>query len=313
MGKTGFPLVDGDASRGIAPAVARHWGECTIYVLIAQTVLGVAWSMIDALTYSESASDAQYAAQSALGWLIVPFGALALMTVWISREADNRGWAALGVSSQALPGALPWVLAGLIAASPVLMDIGSLAPTWIATAAPALLALVPATLIQSGAEEVFFRGALLAILIARYGSKQGIIISALLFGFWHVGVGQSFLDLALNVSMTFVFGITSAILVLHQGHIGGAIALHFIWNLVGNVDSGLMHFNGQEDWSIDDFWVSFDASFDTSWTEEEFLDPATRNTLFMPLLLETLIIIGVCRDTIFRVFAPARGNPDVRA
>lgn len=313
MHNTGFPLVDGDARRGIAPAVPQHWGICTIYVLIAQTVLGVMWSIVDALTFTSGASGAQYAALASIGWLIIPFGALALTTAWLSEETDNRGWAALGVSRQTLPGAALWVLAGLVAASPVLMDIASLAPTWIATAAPALLALAPATLIQSGAEEVFFRGALLAMLIAQYGPKNGVIISALLFGFWHVSVGQSPLDLAINVSMTFVFGITSAILVLHQGHIGGAIALHFVWNLVGNVDAGLMNFAGQEDWSIDDFWLSFDASFNTSWTEEEFLDPATRNTLLMPLVLETLLIVGVCRDTIFQVFTPSRSEPDVRA
>lgn len=313
MHNTGFPLVDGDARRGIAPAVPRHWGICTIYVLIAQTVLGVIWSIVDALAVTTSAGNVQYAAIASIGWLIIPFGALALTTAWLSEETDNRGWAALGVSRQTLLGAAPWVLAGLVAASPVLMDIASLAPTWIATAAPALLALTPATLIQSGAEEVFFRGALLAMLIAQYGPKNGVIISALLFGFWHVGVGQSPLDLAINVSMTFVFGITSAILVLHQGHIGGAIALHFVWNLVGNIDAGLMNFAGQEDWSLEDFWLSFDASFNSSWTEEELLDPATRNTLLMPLLLETLLIVGVCRDTILQVFAPSRSEPDVRA
>src|SRR5690606_24393649 len=118
MNSTGFPLVDGDVRCGIAPAVPRHWGICAIYVIIAQTVLGVMWSIVDTIAFTTSIGEVQYAALASIGWLTIPFSALALTTVWLSEETDNRGWAALGVSRQTLPGAGRWVLAGLVAASP---------------------------------------------------------------------------------------------------------------------------------------------------------------------------------------------------
>lgn len=316
MEKSGFLLVKGDASQGILPAVARHWAMCAVIMIAAQWLLtrfadvtnfGVRLLNVHAFDLLGSNL---IAAVSSVSWLIFPFGALALVTWWISKKLDGRGWGALGLTSRSLPGALPWVFAGLFASLPLLAQLALLPSGWIEPTFRALVWLIPATLIQSGAEEILFRGALLAMLVERYGPKAGVLISAALFAAWHVASGQGIIDLSVSLSTTFVFGVTSAILVLHQDHLGGAIALHLIWNLAWSIDAGTAAGGNTLGMTEADFWQSYISNYLSPWTLEALQDPATRGGLVFSLLVETLIVLGACKATASKVFAirePALG------
>ncbi len=311
MGASGFAFVDGDARRGIAPATARHWAICLGLVVVAQWILARTSDVtnfivrvISEIGFSAFAGGSDLFVFASIAWLVFPFGAVALLTFWLSRKFDNRDPNALGLNASAVVGGLPWILVGLVAAAPILAKLYMLAPGWHGPTLSALAWLIPATLIQSGAEEILFRGALLAMLVARYGARNGVLISAALFAIWHIVSNQGIIDLVVIVPMTFIFGVTSAILVLHQGHLGGAIALHLIWNLVWSIDAGTSQWSGYASGGADSFWQSYVNSYFTPWTLADLQDPATRSGLIFPLLIETLIVFGACRETFHKVFSP---------
>lgn len=83
-------------------------------------------------------------------------------------------------------------------------------------------------------EELIFRGVLLYVLIKRFGSSKGILISAMAFGIYH---WFSFGVLGNPTQMLFVFLITGAMgLVLAYGYAKTLslylpIGIHFGWNI----------------------------------------------------------------------------------
>jgi membrane protease YdiL (CAAX protease family) len=238
--------------------------------------------------------------------LIFPYVFVGLVGLWFSQRFDQRGLVALGVHKRALTGAAPWLLAGLLASISTIVHFFTLAPGWADATLEALLWLTPATMIQSGVEEILFRGALLSMLVARYGTARGVLVSAALFALWHLYVGQGIVDAGIFALTTFVFGVSSAILVLHQGHLGGAIALHVLWNLVVAVDAGLTNWTGGTGvlGMFDSFWQSYLAVISQPWTLDDVFDPETVRFTYLPLVLETLIVFAVCRSTVDKIFGP---------
>ena len=316
MNKTGFRLVDGDAARGIAPATPRHWVICAVFVIVAQ------WLLLTLSTPTNLAATlaAQYAsgdvstsdwsiALPSLAWLTIPFAALAWLTMHLSRRFDHRTASALGLSWSAMGGALPWLIAGLFASFLPIVGFFTLERGWAEAALNASLWLIPPTLIQSGPEEVLFRGALLSMLVARYGAARGVLISAALFAMWHLYAGQDPIDAGLSGLTTFVFGVSSAVLVLHQGHIGGAIALHFMWNLIIGVEAGLASWTGPHEGILgmfadqgSGFWQSYAFNASRPWTLEDLQDGQSVRTLLFSLFFETMFVFVACRLTFERIF-----------
>ena len=81
--------------------------------------------------------------------------------------------------------------------------------------------------VQGPAEEVLFRGWLLAVIGARYRPSIGILVSSLLFSLLHAGshgiTPLGFLNL-------FLFGAFAAVFVLGEGGLWGMCAWHAAWN-----------------------------------------------------------------------------------
>jgi membrane protease YdiL (CAAX protease family) len=289
--KTGFAFVDGDEALGRAPARPRSWIACAALALAAG--LGL---QILSLPYIPPALTPlvpeHRAAVFVLANLIIPYAALAAAAIFVSWGFDRRGPDALGLRPAALAGAVPWIAAGLVAAAPSLLLIDRLSESWTSVLGPVAL-LTPATIVQAGAEEILFRGIVLASLASRYGAQRGVLISAIMFALWHAYVGQSFADFLVQVVGAFVFGLTSALLVLRQGHLGGAIALHVVWNVASDARVGLTK------WP-EAFWKSL-ADVEP-WTMPDLLGFGVQSFM-IPLLLETMLVLAACRATLARVMA----------
>jgi membrane protease YdiL (CAAX protease family) len=301
--KTGFWLVDGDPERGIPAATPRHWVLCAAFVIVAQWVFGNAIDVTrlgTALVLTFGGYGDWQTPFSTIAWLIFPFALVAWIAVWLSRRYDGRGFNALGVNARALAGAAPWVLAGVLISGLTIGGFFLLSPGWERAAGEALLWFVPATIIQAGAEEIVFRGALLSMLVARYGAWRGVLISSLLFAMWHLYSGQNLIDAGVYAVMTFVMGLGFAILALHQGHLGGVIALHVVWNVVADVQTGLTDWTGANGilGMFDDFWTSYAINGFAQWTLADLQSQETLRNTVLPLILETLIILAACRTTV---------------
>ncbi len=100
---------------------------------------------------------------------------------------------------------------------------------WIVLLPLALLGVA----IQTGAEEILFRGYLQQQLAARFASPLiWMILPAILFAFGHLDPTQSGLNTWLIVLAAGIFGLIAADLTYHSGSIGAAWGLHFANNTV---------------------------------------------------------------------------------
>jgi membrane protease YdiL (CAAX protease family) len=301
--KTGYLHIDGNEALGREPSVPHHWLAALAVVIIAQWVAWQASALAPYVTW--------WAAQiepwgrdvtgpyvvSNLFFLVAPMALIAAFSLYFSRRIDGRGRRAIGLDGATAPLALVWSAAGVLAATPHVIALVIHEPN-VAEFSAGFATLVPVTVIQAGAEEILFRGIILGFLCARYGPRNGIIISSLLFGLWHVYVGQSPIDAAIMFVSTFVFGVTASVLTLHYGNLGPALGLHVTWNVAAYL-SGAASVG-------DNFWASWVATFATPWTSERIVSGELLRMLIIPLIIETLLIFGACRDTVQRLFGEPR-------
>lgn len=306
--KTGFLHVDGSEALGREPAKPHHWLVAVVAVIVAQWLMwqGSAFGSVAAGGFlrfgiiglaGEGATSAYVV--SNLIYLLVPTALLAALTLYCVRKFDGRGAKAIGIDAKTAPIALVWSVAGLLAASPVIAAALMRGPDG-AGLIQGVVILTPVTVVQAGAEEILFRGVLLAFLSARYGVRVGLLISALLFGFWHVQIGQSWLDAAIMFATSFMFGVTAGIVTLHYANLGPALALHVVWNVAAFLYGG-------SQWGSD-FWPSWVNSFTATWTMERIVSGELAKIVVLPLVLETFIVFAAARDTIYRLVGrePAR-------
>lgn len=83
-------------------------------------------------------------------------------------------------------------------------------------------------------EELLFRGALLYIVIEKWGSKKGCILSAICFGIYHwfsYGAFGNVLQMTLIFLMTGIFGFMLAVSFSKTKSMYLPIAIHLGWNL----------------------------------------------------------------------------------
>jgi membrane protease YdiL (CAAX protease family) len=308
MQRTGFLHVDGNASLNRAPAIPRDWTFALIIVIVAQWIQwqGVGLSQIVSslliqsgvvLGTTEETLWMSYALNGALS-LVIPAAIVGAIALYVSAQVDKRGPNSLGLGPATPPLALGWSFAGLVAAVPVIAGIISDQPNWGALAWGGAV-LTPVTIVQAGAEEILFRGIVLGSLCARYGVRTGVLTSATLFGAWHLQFGQPLTDAVLMFVSTFVFGVTASIVTLHYANLGPALRLHVVWNVVG-------YFKAASDQWASDFWSAWISSAFEPWTFSDLLSGDAARYLGFPLLIETLLILGICRETARRVFALRR-------
>jgi membrane protease YdiL (CAAX protease family) len=296
MAQTGYALVDGTAAANRPPAPPRTWLFCLCTMIVAQWPLGMSSGALQGLWIESVGLSAAGSAPplATFAFLALPFLVLALLALLASRHFDRRGLAAVGLRPEAWAGALPWLLVGMIVAGPTWARLFQASPGWIADTSDALAVLAPATLIQAGGEEVLFRGILLPCLIARYGGGRGLLISAALFGLWHIYPGQPLADVIVRGGSTFIAGLTLGIVALRQGHLGGAIALHLVWNIA---DALRLGFDGVDG----DILGSYISSLYDTWTFAD-LSGSQLQTLLLPLALETICVLTLCRETVLQLF-----------
>jgi membrane protease YdiL (CAAX protease family) len=97
-----------------------------------------------------------------------------------------------------------------------------------------ILILMFAFMLQSGVEELIFRGWMLGRIAARYGLWAGVIGNSVLFCLMHVDTDAlAALGLSgtlLFVAMTILFSVFLSLLVIKEKSIWGAAAWHAAWN-----------------------------------------------------------------------------------
>ncbi|HYD86955.1 MAG TPA: type II CAAX endopeptidase family protein [Vitreimonas sp.] len=293
-----FALVYGDPGAGRAPAEPHGWGAALGAMIVASLLLGLISSVAlligivamgyeigdlfgdDQAAFGAARLIAECIAYTGLGWFVI--------------RTSGRSFADLGLNVRALVGGLPWVLAGVVVAIPTMLGLFALPAGWPTAAASALPVLAPPVLLQSGVEEILFRGVIMAALAARYGALRGVLISAVIFSLWHFDPSLAWQDVLLTLGSTFVFGVTSALLVLRQGHLGGAIALHAMWNLTLAIETGLAR------WP-EPFWETFGATVENAPTEA--WDPSMASATLLPLAIETAIVLTAVRFVFADVLA----------
>jgi|GEM_PF-1107624 len=169
------------------------------------------------------------------GWLML----------WERRHLWTVGLERAGAVWKYLRGFLLGVLmlaasAGLAALTGVdLQHVLDSPPGAAAPGTPMLLALagvfivLPAWLVQGGAEEVLTRGFLLPIFGTRYGTTAAIVISSVLFSILHLFNANLTWIALLNLAL---FGVFACLYALYEGGLWGICALHASWNWVqGNL------------------------------------------------------------------------------
>jgi len=99
-----------------------------------------------------------------------------------------------------------------------------------------ILILMVSFIVQSGTEELIFRGWMMSRIAARFGIWVGIIANSLLFALMHVEIGalQSTAPvmIVLFAIMTFLFAVFLSLLVVREKSIWGASAWHAAWNWI---------------------------------------------------------------------------------
>lgn len=123
---------------------------------------------------------------------------------------------------------LHMALSLLLPATPDLTPEANIAPSlWLSFLPLAL----PALLIQTGAEELVFRGYLQSQLAARFANPRiWIIVPSILFGLLHYDPVINGDATWLIVGWATLFGIAAADLTARTGTIGAALGLHFVNN-----------------------------------------------------------------------------------
>ena len=107
-----------------------------------------------------------------------------------------------------------------------------------AAAVPGLIALgVALTLLQSGAEEVLFRGWLQPALTARIGVPGGVLACAVIFAAFHA---ISAIPSWISVVNLVLGGVWFGLLALRSGGILAPMAAHFAYNVIEDCGFGLV-------------------------------------------------------------------------
>ncbi|MEL6809609.1 MAG: type II CAAX endopeptidase family protein [Pseudomonadota bacterium] len=236
-------------ARFIAPAqgAAQLWRLCFglvlaagLFLALTQLLFGTLFQMMEPGAVDAIMEDGQ-TGQTATGMFVLLFqlgllgvsAALVVIMVHKRRPLTLIGEPGLAVrqfivvtiAMLALTAAI-WVLPPYDMGAPLERNMGF--GRWLMLLPVALLAV----LIQSGAEEVFFRGYIQQQLAARFRSPIiWMIVPATLFGLAHYLPDSAGSNAWTIVAWAALFGILMADLTARSGTLGPAIAVHFVNNL----------------------------------------------------------------------------------
>ncbi len=230
-----------DPAKGWQP-----WGLLVPFLGIAFVALTVA-SLQELLEHMHLI-DAQENPVGLLGFvlfLVGPFGALAAVILAWVRFVERRPFATIGLgpvrpllrlAQGHLTGdmMMACVVGGIWIAGG--FTFGGFAPAFTSPAAPASIALLlVGFVIQSGTEELLFRGWMLSAIAAKFGIAWGVAVSSFVFALLHFDPHAPFL-FSLNV---FLFAVFACSWALRTGNIWGVMGWHAGWNWLLGTGFGL--------------------------------------------------------------------------
>jgi len=170
---------------------------------------------------------------------LLAHGILLAVTLMVVRAAQSRGvWSLIGPWEQAFTdffATLGWTGSFAVAASlPMLLGLGGMPGVtqqslllWVAMLPVAAAAI----LVQTAAEEIYFRGYIQSTLAARFANPLiWMGLPSVFFGLLHWQSGLGTTELAQTIIVTSLFGLAAADLTARSGTLGAAIALHFVYN-----------------------------------------------------------------------------------
>ncbi len=249
--------------RFVLPARARSEPKLLVIGILLVEVMYLAslYLMEPFLQLVPLASPAEVAGGTSPRGLLIQlfsFVALGLAVVLISRRLHGRGLASLiGQPGLALQQMLQVTLLLSIATLAIefippdieLLSLAQMRPLgpWLALLPLALAAL----LIQTGAEELFYRGYIQQQLAARFDQPWvWLVLPSLLFASAHYAPELPPVEAAHYMIWAFVFGLAAADLTARSGTLGPAIGFHLVNNALafllfgeaGGMDSGLALF-----------------------------------------------------------------------
>jgi len=250
----------------VAPARARaHLGALVLGLFIIEILNGFLVGLLRNLVVfllSDEAAKSVFRGDTTAGLLIqlFSFALLTLSVVLVARNRHARGFFSLTGPPLTAIRQFRTVLPALVL---VLLAIEIFPPWWSLPASietrPALIwiAVLPlslaAILVQTSAEEIFYRGYLQQQIAARFNHPAiWLIAPNILFALSHVdngssGSGATDPETLQYVIWAFFFGLAASDLTGRTGTLGAAIAFHLVNNAYaflffgeqGGVDSGL--------------------------------------------------------------------------
>lgn len=156
-----------------------------------------------------------------------------LLAGMIGGLIERRNAAALGERpGRALGLGLLIGLGGISASAGYALLAGAMVPGGAPASASAVLMLLwgaAVVLVQTGAEEVFFRGWLQPALTARWGMAAGVLAAALAFAALHIAGAPAMLGPVPLLNL-FLGGVMFGLLAAHGRGIAAALGVHWSWN-----------------------------------------------------------------------------------
>lgn len=213
------------------------------------------------------------------------FATLGLAVVLVARRLHGRGFPSLvGPAGPMLrqmirvtlvAGAMVLVVQMLML-DPAMLDYGEMRPLgpWLALLPLSLAAI----LVQSGAEELFYRGYVQQQLAVRHASPWvWMVLPNLLFAAAHYAPGMSYGEAVQYLIWAFFFGVAASDLTARSGTLGPAIGFHLVNNALAFLLYGEAH---GSDSGLALFLFPPDLGMDAL-PEEAFVEPPALDLLFL--------------------------------
>jgi len=179
---------------------------------------------------------------------LLTHGILMLVTLMVVRASQQRTfWDLLGRWDQALADFIAvMVWAGGIAVALAVISALAMAEEPDAAQKPILVWVMvlpfacAAILLQTTAEEIYFRGYIQSTLAARFSNPLiWMLLPSLFFGLLHWTAEAGPVQAVHTVIITTAFGMAAADLTARSGTLGAATALHFVYNAGLMLTSGV--------------------------------------------------------------------------
>jgi len=227
-------------------APARHdcafWRTVLGAIMIVAIYVGAGWLLLLVMTQSVPSlrlvgllsEIATGSSPRGLVILLASFAPLLLGTIFVARWWHGRAAGSLFGPNvlRDLRAVLPWLLiVSLLCTTLALFDSDVGRSTRLGTSLRWIGLALPLLAVQITAEEVLFRGYLLAQLGARWRSRwMWMVLPSALFGALHYDPGSFGPNAIWLAIWAFAFGCFAADLTARTGNIGAALALHLVNN-----------------------------------------------------------------------------------